>query len=163
MPAPHSLTVNNQHDLNQPRYPCPCCRYDCDETNCILCDDCCNWFHQSCAKLSDKRMQHLGNSPNLKYKCKFCCKKKNKCASCCKNLNETFNNKLYCVSCVDWFCQDCLKLSSNQFLSYKNTDLPYFCQDCSLDYFCPLCSENVETNVYFVVIAKNLSMPNASS
>ena len=141
MPAPHSLTVNNEHDLNQPRYPCPCCRYDCDETNCILCDDCCNWFHQSCAKLSDKRMQHLGNSPNLKYKCKFCCKKKNKCASCCKNLNETFNNKLYCVSCVDWFCQDCLKLSSNQFLSYKNTDLPYFCQDCSLDYFCPLCSE----------------------
>ena len=74
---------------------------------------------------------------------------------CYKTLNEQTINKLYCVSCVDWFCQDCLRLSSDQLISFKNTDLPYFCKDCSLDYYCPLCSEICRDKCIFCCYCEN--------
>ena len=71
-------SIDENHDENQPRYPCPDCKIDCEDTKCILCFYCLNWFHQYCAKLSDKRFDALGNSSNLRFKCKFCKKKKQK-------------------------------------------------------------------------------------
>ena len=59
------------HDENQPRYPCPTCKFDCENENCILCDYCHNWFHKKCAKLSDKRFDLLSRSTCSKYKCKY--------------------------------------------------------------------------------------------
>ena len=134
--------VSDNHDLNQPRYPCPCCKTDCNDTKCILCDHCCNWFHQDCAKLSDKRFELLENSINLEYICKFCKIRNKTCSICNKNLE--FNaKKLYCLSCREWACHDCLTLtlSTEQIKQYNTTDLPYFCRDCSIDYFCPVCHE----------------------
>ena len=71
----NDIYTDDDHEINQPRFPCPCCKYDCVNQNCVLCDYCYNWFHQECAKLSDKRFNDLGRSDNLKYKCKFCSKK----------------------------------------------------------------------------------------
>ena len=70
-----SIYTDDGHDKNQPRFPCPCCKYDCENEKCILCSYCYNWYHQECAKLSDNRFNLLGRSDNLKYKCKFCTKK----------------------------------------------------------------------------------------
>ena len=133
----------NQYDpiTNQPNYPCPCCRYDCENFDCILCNYCNNWFHQSCAKISNKRFNLLTNSSSMKFKCKFCLTKKQKCSNCNKDVSAYQLKKLYCVSCKDWYCKDCLPLSLDQIKTYMTTDLPYFCQDCSTDYFCPICSE----------------------
>ena len=129
-------------DQNQPRYPCPCCKYDCQNEKCILCSYCNNWFHQHCAKLSDKRFDTLGNSVNLRYKCKFCKCKKGKCALCNKVIqNECLDKIIYCISCKDWYCHGCLALSPSQINSYMTTDIPYFCCDCSADYYCPICKE----------------------
>ena len=111
---------------------------------CILCDYCHNWFHQECARLSDKRFNILGRSANMKYKCKFCTKKNLKCFKCHKILNNSSSHKnIYCICCKDWFCHDCLSqtLSSNEINLYTTTDLPFFCRDCSIDYFCPICQD----------------------
>ena len=61
-----------------------------------------------------------------------------KCSNCLITL-DTVNEKLYCVSCKDWLCLDCLELPSDQLQNYTQTDLPFFCQDCSIDYYCPVC------------------------
>ena len=118
--------VGDGHDINQPRHPCPCCKYDCGDTNCILCDHCHNWFHQECAKISDKRFLSLSNSSSQKFKCKFCTLKKHKkCFECTKPLSNVYLNKdLYCISCKDWFCCDCLSLPPDLF---KKNSLPLIC------------------------------------
>ena len=131
--------VNENHDISQPIYPCPCCRYDCGDTNCILCDYCNNWFHQSCAKISEKRFDYLKQSSNYKFKCKFCIMKKQNCFECNKLFSHHRNKKLYCITCNDWFCSDCLRLPKTKIKEYMTTDLPYFCRDCSLDHYCPIC------------------------
>ena len=84
------------HDINQPRYPCPSCKYDCDDTNCIRCDFCINWFHQACAKLSNKRFKDLIQLPLKTFKCKFCKVRKNNCSDCNKDVSH-FEKILYIV------------------------------------------------------------------
>ena len=135
--------IENQYDpdTNQPKYPCPCCKYDCENFDCILCNYCNNWFHQTCAKISNKRFNILANSAHLKFKCKFCLNKNKKCSNCTKTINSNSFKKLYCVSCKDWYCKDCLPLSVDQINMYMTSDSPYFCRDCSNDYFCPICSD----------------------
>ena len=46
---------------------------------------------------------------------------------------------MYCVTCKDWFCSNCLHLSPDQLRTYATTDTPYFCRDCSKDHYCPIC------------------------
>ena len=129
-------------DNNQPRYPCPCCKYDCENEKCILCSYCFNWFHQHCAKLSDKRFDTLGKSLNLQFKCKFCKYKKGKCSECNISIqNARLDEIIYCISCKDWYCHGCLSLSPTQIKSYMTSDLPYFCHECSADYYCPVCKD----------------------
>ena len=93
-----SLLNEENIDVNQPRYPCPCCKTDCTDEKCIICSFCSNWFHQQCAKLSDKRFNVLGNNQNLHFKCKFCKLRSKKCATCKNSVDDT-PKKLYCVSC----------------------------------------------------------------
>ena len=136
--------VEDNHDKNQPRHPCPCCKYDCSNTNCISCDYCNNWFHQECAKISDKRFLSLSTSSNKTFKCKFCASKKHKKCSQCMILlpNTRLSNKnLYCISCKDWFCHDCLSLPPDLLDKFLSSDLPYFCKECSIDFYCPICLE----------------------
>ena len=95
-----STSTDDNHDSDQPRYPCPCCKYDCENEKCILCSYCSNWFHQECAKLSDKRFEFLGRSASAKYKCKYCSKKNAECFECCKTLDyPSSNNNIFCISC----------------------------------------------------------------
>ena len=122
-----AANVNDDHDINQPRHPCPCCKYDCGDTNCISCDYCNNWFHQECAKISDKRFLSLSTSLNKTFKCKFCASKKHKkCSECEILLSNTrlLNKNLYCLSCKDWYCHDCLSLPPDLLETFLNTDLP---------------------------------------
>ena len=93
--------IENEYDpnTNQPKYPCPSCKYDCENFNCILCNCCNNWFHQTCAKISNKRFNLFSNSAHLKFKCKFCLSKQQKCSLCDKDVCKKFSKKLYCVSC----------------------------------------------------------------
>ena len=80
----------------------------------------------------------------MKYKCKFCAKRNAKCFKCCKILNNPSSHEnIYCVSCKDWFCHDCLcpTLSTDEVKLYTTTDLPFFCNDCSIDYYCPICQD----------------------
>ena len=137
-----SSLLEEEHDINQPWYPCPCCKTDCDGVSCIFCDYCLNWFHQECAKLSDKRFDILGKSNNLYYKCKFCKIKNKKCSNCNITL-ENIDKKVFCISCKEWSCRDCLlmTLSADQIDQYITTDLPYFCCDCSIDNYCPACHQ----------------------
>ena len=135
-------TGSDNLDNNQPRYPCPCCKYDCENEKCILCSYCQNWFHQHCAKLSDKRFEILGKSPSLQYKCKFCKCKKGKCSQCNKLVQtQCLDKMIYCISCKDWYCHGCLTLSPSEIKSFMTTDLPYFCRECSEDYYCPVCKD----------------------
>ena len=135
--------VGDSHDINQPRHPCPCCKYDCGDTNCIQCDHCNNWFHQECAKISDKRFHTLSTSTSHTFKCKFCASKKHKkCSECAISFsNVRLNKDLYCISCKDWFCHDCLSLPPDLLEKLLTTDLPYFCKECSLNFYCPICAD----------------------
>ena len=134
---PHICDSN----YDQPRYPCPICKYDCDDDSCILCDFCTNWLHKNCANISDKRFRTLSLSQHIKYKCKFCKTRNKTCADCGANISHDRCEKLYCVTCKDWYCAQCLNLEPNILKSYLTTDKPYFCQDCNLDYFCPICKK----------------------
>ena len=125
LPNMTGITVNAEKEYepntNQPKYPCPCCKYDCENFDCILCNYCNNWFRQTCATISNKRFNILSNSANLKFKCKFCSSKKQKCFGCEKDINKNTFKKLYCVSCKDWYCKDCLALSTNEMKMLVNT------------------------------------------
>ena len=49
------------------KFPCLNCKKSCDETNCILCDYCSNWYHDECTILSrNKLAQHSTVCPDLK-------------------------------------------------------------------------------------------------
>ena len=138
----NNVTQNLDYNTDQPKYPCPNCKYDCDDEDCILYDYCMNWLHQKCANISDKRFRALSSSHHKKFKCKFCKMKNKNCAECGKMIRDNSQcKKLYCVSCKDWYCAQCLKLESEKVRLYLTTDTPYFCLDCSLDYFCPICSK----------------------
>ena len=47
-------------DDNVQIYPCPNCKLNClEETDCINCDKCFNWYHFSCTNLSKKDFNTL--------------------------------------------------------------------------------------------------------
>ena len=50
-------------------FPCQNCKESCEGTDCILCDYCSYWFHNSCTTLSKTRLNQLKRNVDLKYKC----------------------------------------------------------------------------------------------
>ena len=157
-------TEDDDLDKNQPRYPCPGCKYDCENEKSILCSYCNNWFHQECAKLSDKRFEDLGKCNSMKYKCKFCKIKKGNCSECNLSIqDECLEKIIYCISCKDWYCHGCLPLSSSQIEAYMTTDRPYFCRECSEDYYCPVCKDLCRDKCIFCSNCEKFYMPSAPS
>ena len=149
--------LENEYDpeTNQPKYPCPSCKYDCENFDCILCNCCNNWFHQSCAKISNKRFKILSNSTRLKFKCKFCLSKNQKCSGCEKDVCKKSLKKLYCVSCKDWFCKDCLPLSTHEIKEFMTTERPFFAKTATQIIFVPYVMIFVGISAYFVIIVRS--------
>ena len=125
--------------------PCALCMGFCfpDTEKCILCNFCMNWFHQDCAKLSNKRFNELTN--NSTFKCSICIDSK-KCDTCESEQIDP-SNSLYCVTCLKVQCDDCSSFSSYQTHLLRSTDKPYYCITCSLDYPCLICKEHCYNDI----------------
>ena len=120
--------------------PCAICMGFCSTSdNSILCDFCQNWFHQRCAKLSNKKLNDLSNE-NALFKCSICAKDK----SChiCGDTNLTSSNSLYCVTCLLNVCDSCNSLPNSLIHSFRTTDCPFYCSSCSLFYPCLVCGDH---------------------
>ena len=84
-------------------YPCAVCMGFClEDSNCIRCDVCMNWFHRECEKLSKSKFEALTNDTSSKYTCTICIHRR-KCELCNRSprIDENF---LYCVTCLKHFC-----------------------------------------------------------
>lgn len=88
------------HDSENPslRFPCATCMGFCIEnTNCVRCSICINWFHQTCCKLSNRAFNELKSEnpdvhfiENSDYICKFCTQL-NSCDMCQLETPQTLD------------------------------------------------------------------------
>ena len=129
------------------KYPCAECLGFClENTNCIRCSICVNWFHQKCSKLSKKAFSELKTNPegsfieNSSYICKFC-SKVDTCNLCKLELTPSnISNSLYCITCKIRVCDDCNDVfSSEQLKLLKESDKPFYCASCDDFYPCKVC------------------------
>ena len=98
-------------DFKNSQAPCPMCKYNCDEdTDCILCDGCTNWFHLHCTKLSKTKFSHLQG--DITYLCDLC-KTNSNCSTCRAAISVT-SPSIYCVNCIKYFCRKCKFLSCRE-------------------------------------------------
>ena len=141
------MAVNNSQEIIL-KFPCTACMGFCMEnTNCIRCAVCINWFHQKCAKISNKAFTNLKRNANSNHSfvvsttfvCRFCIEPK--CCHLCKNSQINVHSSLYCVTCRERICDDCNSFSSDQLRIFKETDEPYYCSYCSQLYPCKICKE----------------------
>ena len=118
--------------------PCALCMgFSTHEEMRILCKTCTNWFHQKCAKLSNVQLENLTNNANSNFKCSLC-----KAAKTCENCGSdqlNCQNSLYCVTCLKYTCDGCNTFSSDQIHILRNTEKPYYCPTCALEYPCIIC------------------------
>ncbi len=91
---------------NISNYPCVVCMGFClENSNCIQCDRCLNWFHYECVNLSYKKFSILANDSTLEFICTICSHNK-ECESC--GIKPSENNKiLYCATCLKHYCNKC--------------------------------------------------------
>ena len=113
--------MESDSDNSDMTFQCPNCNDKCIN-DCIFCDFCSNWFHDSCTKLSkSKRSQHTTN-PNLEFKCHFC-KRKKLCGMCQESVRETGNSKcnsVYCMKCGIVLCGKCTNMTSSRIKPYMS-------------------------------------------
>ena len=87
-------------------FPCTICMGFClEDSNCIQCDKCFNWFHYKCVNLSYKKFTALANDSSSKFTCTICIHNK-PCVSCNREPSLT-NRGLYCSTCLKHYCDDC--------------------------------------------------------
>ena len=90
-------------------YPCPQCKLNClEDTDCINCDKCFNWYHFTCSKLTKKEFNVFCNNINKKFICSLCLTK-NSCHHCGKSYNNR-SLRVNCVNCENTFCSKCVPL-----------------------------------------------------
>ena len=140
-----TLLIGNDSNANDTvltptSFPCMHCKINCDaDSNCILCDYCTNWYHVRCAGVSNKKFLEFNNSPQLKYMCKFC-KRKKSCDNCKKSISDNDpSHSIYCFSCGLLYCHECEKLSYSEIQRLNAIEQVYICHECSLDYYCLVC------------------------
>ena len=123
-------------------YPCALCMRFCfPNEKCILCKECMNYFHQTCASLSDIQFERLKNTTEgTTFQCSIC-KETKICDSCGSNqINR--ENSLYCVTCLQDFCDNCNTFSSDQIHTYRTTEIPFYCHSCSKNCPCIMCGDH---------------------
>ena len=120
---------------------CPPCKSEClDGEDCILCDNCHNWFHFECTKLSKRAFNQFCQNENSLFICYICQNRTKRNCNICKERHTSQTNTLYCVGCLNSFCTSCLPLTDLQIYAFLNTEKPYFCNECSIDHYCSVCS-----------------------
>ena len=138
-------------DFKNSNYPCPSCKYNCDEgSNCICCDSCTNWYHIECAKISKRRFQYLVSHPNEKFKCKFC-----KINKCCHSCNTITKKRTYCVNCEHVSCYTCASLPLGKFKEILASESPFYCKNCLEEHPCHICKKIVKIAVYTATSVKS--------
>lgn len=133
------MTATSENQVSE--FPCCVCMGFClEDSNCILCDVCKNWFHRECVNLSHKKFSELSNDGNAKFTCTICIHNKHcEICDCGPTESEKF---IYCVTCLNHYCDGCIPILSDQIDIYRNTDKPYYCPTCSEVYPCKICSEH---------------------
>ena len=146
------------HDSDNPslRLPCATCMGFCIEnTNCVRCSICINWFHQTCCKLSNRAFNELKSEnpdvhfiENSDYICKFCTQL-NSCDMCQLETPQTnVRSTLYCVTCKIRICDSCnSSFSSDQLTLFKETDKPFYCKSCNDLYPCKICRKQCYNDI----------------
>ena len=121
-------------------FPCCVCMGFClEDSYCILCDVCKNWFHRECVNLSHKKFNVLSNDDS-EFTCTICIHKKH--CEICNSAPSESENFLYCVTCLKHFCDDCNPCLSDQIDIFRNTDRPFYCLSCSELYPCKVCTKH---------------------
>ena len=120
---------------------CPPCKVECkNEHDSILCDNCHNWFHFECTKLSRKAFNQFCQNKNSLFVCQICKSETQRNCMICKEGHTSEKITLYCVGCLNSFCAKCLPITELQLYTFLNTEKPYFCDECSIDHYCGVCS-----------------------
>ena len=119
-------------------YPCPNCKYFCEDTKCcITCDNCMNSYHLKCTHLNNKVL-NLIKKKNTKFICKICNDKHN-CDKCDRQLNS-HPKGIYCVNCLEYSCLGCLSMTNDEVHKFLTTKQPYYCSACYAKFYCPECN-----------------------
>ena len=127
-------------DENTKFYPCPNCKLNCnEETDCVNCDKCFNWYHLSCTNLLKKDFNSLCRT-NKKFLCNLCLTKK-----VCHHCNKKYTGRslrVNCVNCESTFCSKCVPLiSAKNIRHFLSTEQNFYCPDCDSNYFCEKCEK----------------------
>ena len=105
-------------------YPCPNCKYFCEDTKCcITCDNCMNSYHLKCTHLNNKVL-NLIKKKNTKFICKICNDKHN-CDKCDRQLSS-HPKGIYCVNCLEYSCLGCLSMTNDEVHKFLTTKQPYY-------------------------------------
>ena len=89
---------------------CPKCRFVVKNVDSICCDNCLNWFHFKCSKLSRATFNKFVSDQSLQFVCNFCTKFP--CGKCNKGVFE-YNHAICCDSsnCNKLYHLKCTKVS----------------------------------------------------
>ena len=126
----------------KPKFPCPkCCNYCDSDTNRISCDQCSNFFHLQCTKFTKKHFIMMKRN-GAKFICEIC-NSKTHCDQCKINVSSCLKG-IYCVNCLEFSCMGCVPLSNSEVHKFLTTKQPYFCNQCSECFYCPVCGKLCE-------------------
>ena len=133
--------IFKEEDQQPLKLLCPPCKLVCkNQQDCILCDNCHNWFHFQCTKLSRRAFDQFCQNESLLFICQICKTKTQKKCKICGERHTSEKITLYCVGCLNSFCTCCLPLTDSQVYDFLNTEKTYFCNECSIDHYCGVCS-----------------------
>ncbi len=111
-------------------FNCTVCNLSCSYNKCsICCDECNNWTHLSCTKLSVNRFKLL-SKPQTPFYCDNCYLK-SMCPICCKSCKEN-QNCICCDLCDKWLHYKCISLKMKEFKEFANTKSKFMCSKCCL-------------------------------
>ena len=98
-----------------------------ENSNCICCDDCQNWFHLRCTNLNLKEFNKFTKDSSLTFCCDFCTNYK--CGKCNKPVFDN-QNAIYCNSCFLWYHVRCSKLSLIHYHELSRSSESWTCTNC---------------------------------
>ncbi len=128
-------------------FKCTKCQLPClDSENSICCDDCDEWTHLSCTKLTVKQFQHLSSS-DTKFYCPSC-HLKSICPICSKVCRHN-QNCILCDKCDKWLHIKCIKLDIKEFRKLSNSHCQFFCEICIANSLPFHTEDNFSLNSFF--------------
>ena len=69
------------------------------------------------------------------------CKKKKQCDLCQSNVFDDLDKSIYCFECGSLFCFQCANLTYAEVKKLNSASQVYFCNECSIDYYCLVCKK----------------------